>query len=88
MTAAGNVTIRDAREDAADARDVAWALETATDRMFSMMIGRTWQTTLADLVLLPGHAWSCAQARIAEVNGETQGVRVGRGSSVVSSSTG
>ena len=74
MNTSRQVTVRTARGDTADAREVAWALETATDRMFSMMIGRTWQTTLADLVLVPGHAWSWPQARIAEVDGETQGV--------------
>lgn len=69
-----HVTVRDARAELVDAREVAWALETATDGMFSMMVGRTWQTVLAELVMRPGHAWSWSQARIAEVEGATVGV--------------
>lgn len=69
---ASDVLIRDA--EPADAPLVAWDLETATDRMFSLLLGARWETALTQVVSSPGHAWSLEHARIAETNGKPLGV--------------
>ena len=66
------VSMRDARTE--DAPLVAWDLETATDRMFSFMLGGRWEQILIRVVNTSGHAWSIEHARIAEVEGEPLGV--------------
>jgi ribosomal protein S18 acetylase RimI-like enzyme len=66
------VQIRDAQP--ADAPLIAWDLETATDRMFSIMLGADWEAVLIRAVSIPGHAWSVALARIAEIDGRAVGV--------------
>jgi ribosomal protein S18 acetylase RimI-like enzyme len=66
------VSMRDARSE--DAPLVAWDLETATDRMFSFMLGSRWEQILIRVVNTSGHAWSIEYARIAEVEGKTIGV--------------
>ena len=72
-----DVILRDARRDAADEAAIAWDLETATDRMFSIMLGSRWEATLRHVVAQAGHAWSVERARIAEVDGSTVGVLLG-----------
>lgn len=72
-----DVILRDARRDAADEAAIAWDLETATDRMFSIMLGSKWETTLRAVAAQPGHAWSVDRARIAEIDGATVGVLLG-----------
>jgi ribosomal protein S18 acetylase RimI-like enzyme len=69
---ASDVLIRDAR--ATDAPLIAWDLETATGKMFSIMLGGGWESVLTRVVSTPGHAWSVAQARIAEVDDQPVGV--------------
>jgi ribosomal protein S18 acetylase RimI-like enzyme len=71
------VNLRDGVPGTADARAVAWDLETATDRMFSIMLGSRWEQILTSVVDQPGHAWSANRARIAEGNGELLGVLLG-----------
>ena len=66
------VSMRQARIE--DAPLVAWDLETATDRMFSFMLGSPWEQFLIRVVNTPGHAWSIAHARIAEIEGKPLGV--------------
>lgn len=66
------VSLRPARIE--DAPLVAWDLETATDRMFSFMLGARWEQILTGVVSTPGHAWSLEHARIAEVEGKPLGV--------------
>jgi ribosomal protein S18 acetylase RimI-like enzyme len=44
--------------------------------MFSMMLGGRWESVLTDVVSVPGHSWSIAQARIAEVDGQPVGVLI------------
>jgi ribosomal protein S18 acetylase RimI-like enzyme len=72
-----DVILRDARRDPKDEAAVAWDLETATDRMFSAMLGSRWEATLRAVVAQPGHAWSVERARIAEIDGATVGVLLG-----------
>ncbi len=69
---ASDVIIRDA--EPADAPLIAWDLETATGKMFSIMLGGRWESILTRVVSIPGHAWSIAQARVAEVDGQPVGV--------------
>jgi ribosomal protein S18 acetylase RimI-like enzyme len=71
------VILRDAIPGTADARAVAWDLETATDRMFSLMLGSRWEPLLTAVVAQPGHAWSVERARVAEGDGELLGVLLG-----------
>lgn len=66
------IQIRDA--EPADAHLVAWDLETATDRMFSIMLGGRWEAILTRAVSEPGTSWSIARARVAEVGGSPVGV--------------
>jgi len=66
------VRLRRARVE--DAPLVAWDLETATDRMFSFMLGARWEQILIRVVCTPGHAWSLEQARIVEAEGRPLGV--------------
>jgi ribosomal protein S18 acetylase RimI-like enzyme len=66
------VSMRHARIE--DAPLVAWDLETATDRMFSFMLGARWEQILIRVVNTPGHAWSIENARIAEIEGKPVGV--------------
>ena len=75
------VSMRQARIE--DAPLVAWDLETATDRMFSFMLGSPWEQFLIRVVNTPGHAWSIEHARIAEIEGKPLGVILS-GPSVVS----
>jgi len=78
----GNMlSMRQARIE--DAPLVAWDLETATDRMFSFMLGSRWEQFLIRVVNTPGHAWSIEHARIAEIEGQPLGVILS-GPSVVS----
>lgn len=72
-----DVLLRDARRDSEDEVAVAWDLETATDGMFSIMLGSKWEDTLRAVVAQPGHAWSVDRARIAEIDGSTVGVLLG-----------
>lgn len=72
-----DVLLRDARRDSEDETAVAWDLETATDGMFSIMLGSKWEDTLRAVVAPPGHAWSVDRARIAEIDGSTVGVLLG-----------
>ncbi|MEK9664341.1 MAG: GNAT family N-acetyltransferase [Candidatus Nanopelagicales bacterium] len=75
--ASGALVLRDARSDSADdIADVSWALETATGKMFSMMLGRRWQVVMNAVVATSGHAWSVERGRIAEVDGRVAGVTV------------
>ena len=69
--------LRDAVPGTADARAVAWDLETATEGMFSVMLGSRWQQILTAVIDQPGHAWSVERARIAEGDGELRGVLLG-----------
>lgn len=69
---ASDVLIRDAQP--LDAPLIAWDLETATDRMFSIMLGDRWKAILTRAVSEPGTSWSIARARIAEVDGSPVGV--------------
>ena len=69
-----DVVIRDAQP--ADASLLAWDLETATGQMFSIMLGGRWESVLTHVVRVPGHSWSIAQARIAEVDGQPVGVLI------------
>lgn len=66
------VSMRQARTQ--DAPLVAWDLETATDRMFSYMLGARWEQILIRVVNASGNAWSIEHARIAEVEGKPIGV--------------
>lgn len=66
------VQIRDAQP--ADAPLIAWDLETATDRMFSLMLGAGWERILTRVVSASGHAWSLEHARIADDDGKPLGV--------------
>ena len=66
------VNMRQARIE--DAPLVAWDLETATDQMFSFMLGSRWEQLLIGVVNTPGNAWSIEHARIAEVDGKPLGV--------------
>ena len=66
------VSVRDAGVD--DASLVAWDLETATDRMFSLMLGARWEQILTRVVRTPGHAWSLEHARVADAGGKPLGV--------------
>jgi len=66
-----SVTLRDGQRG--DEDDVAWALETATGNMFSLMLGSTWQQVLAEVVAQDGHAWSLSNVRVATVDGATLG---------------
>lgn len=72
-----DVILRDARPGPEDEAAIAWDLETATGRMFSIMLGSRWETTLRAVVAQPGHAWSVERARIAEIDGSTVGVLLG-----------
>jgi ribosomal protein S18 acetylase RimI-like enzyme len=74
------VSMRQARTD--DAPLVAWDLETATDRMFSFMLGTRWEQILIRVVCTPGHAWSLEHALIAEIEGKPLGVILSAPSSV------
>ena len=69
--------LRDALPDTADARAIAWDLETATAGMFSIMVGSRWEQILMRVITQPGHAWSLDRARIAEADGEVLGVLLG-----------
>lgn len=66
------VSIRHAQIE--DAPLVAWDLETATDRMFSFMLGARWEQILIRVVNTPGHSWSIEHARIAEIEDKPLGV--------------
>jgi ribosomal protein S18 acetylase RimI-like enzyme len=66
------VSMRRARVE--DAQLVAWDLDTATDRMFSFMLGACWEQILIRVVRTPGHAWSLEHARIVEAEGRSIGV--------------
>ena len=66
------VSVRDAGVD--DASLVAWDLETATDRMFSLMLGARWEQILTRVVRTSGHAWSLKHARVADAGGKPLGV--------------
>ena len=63
------ITIRDAVPDTADVAAVAWDLETATDRMFSLLLGSRWESVLRSVIAQPGHARSVGRARVAEIDG-------------------
>ncbi len=69
--------LRDAVPGSADVTAVAWDLETATDRMFSIMLGSRWEQILTTVIDQPGHAWSVERARIAERDDELLGVLLG-----------
>lgn len=69
--------LRDAVPGTPDIRAVAWDLETATDRMFSIMLGSHWEQVLMSVIEQPGHAWSVERARIAEGDGDLLGVLLG-----------
>ena len=76
------ITIRDAVPDTADVAAVAWDLETATDRMFSLLLGSRWESVLRSVIAQPGHAWSVGRARVAEIDGTLAGVLLGAPASV------